>query len=137
MYKQSSKDIFKVLPAIIKAHENGKERVSAVDLGELFDVNHRTLNVTLQKLVHAGILYSQRGGRNPGYGFARAPKRVSLYDISQVISFFEYPRCSFKEHDDDENCVACNILSVAFDRAIDELKNVNCYDYYLSMAGKK
>ncbi|MFI3281525.1 MAG: Rrf2 family transcriptional regulator [Rikenellaceae bacterium] len=136
MYKQSSKEIFKILPAIISAHLNGSRRVSAVELGELYDINSRTLNVTLQKLVQAGILHSQTGGLNPGYGFLRDPRSVSLYDISQVVCRIEYPRCSLKEHDEDDNCMVCNIIGSAVDIIVSDLKAASCYDFYLSLKDK-
>lgn len=136
MYKQSSREIFKVLPAIVSAHLKDGGRLSAVDLGERYGVNHRTLNVNLQKLVHAGVLYSQTGGYSPGYGFTRDPKSVSLYDISQVVCRIEYPRCSLTEYTDGEKCKVCEIISSAVDIIISDLKSVSCYDFYISLKDK-
>lgn len=136
MYKQSSHEIFRVLPALVGKYLNGKERMSAVELGEKFDVNGRTLNVSLQKLVQAGILYSQRGGSNPGYGFIRDPQKTSLYEVLQVVSVIEYPRCSAKEYTNGENCMVCEIITSAVDTIVINLKRVNCYDLYLSLKDK-
>lgn len=136
MFKQSSKEIFKILPAMVNAHVNGLGRVSAVELGEQYDINSRTLNITLQKLVHVGILHSQTGGRNPGYEFTCSPQRVSLFEISQVVSHIEYPRCALKEFNHDENCMVCEIITSAVDIIVRDLKAVSCYDFYLSLKEK-
>ncbi len=136
MYKQSSREIFKILPALVGAHLSGVGRISAVELGGMFDINCRTLNVSLQRLVHAGVLYSQTGGRNPGYGFVRDPKGVSLYEISQVVCKIEYPRCAIKEHTEDDDCIVCSVISSAIDTIVEELKSVSCHDFYLSLNEK-
>lgn len=133
MFKQSSREIFKVLPAIVNAHLSGAERISAVELGRLYDVSSRTLNVNLQKLVQCGILYSITGGHRPGYGFKRDPKGVSLYEIYRVICRIEYHRCSLTYHLDGVNCKVCGIIGSALDKIISDLKEVSCYDFYLSL----
>ncbi|MFI3288241.1 MAG: hypothetical protein R3Y61_07195 [Rikenellaceae bacterium] len=136
MNKQTSREIFKVLPAIVHAHLADEGRVSAVSLGDRFQVSSRSLNITLKRLVQSGVLYSQAGGNNPGYGFSKEPKDVLLYEIAKVVWNIDYPRCLLKEHLDGEDCMVCKIIGRSVDLVINELKQVSCMDYYNSLPEK-
>lgn len=55
--------------------------VSATEMSEKYNMNHRALRPALIILTRSGVLQSQTGGREPGYRFTRDPRDISLYDI--------------------------------------------------------
>lgn len=55
--------------------------VSATEISQKYNMNHRALRPALVTLTRLGILQSQTGGKEPGYRFTRDPCEISLYDI--------------------------------------------------------
>ncbi|MFI3285387.1 MAG: Rrf2 family transcriptional regulator [Rikenellaceae bacterium] len=68
----------------IKGYNSG-QKITATSLSEKFNLNIRTLNPSLNKMTHAGILRSQVGGVDRGYIFARDPKDISVYEIVAAV----------------------------------------------------
>jgi Rrf2 family protein len=57
---------------------------SAKDVAEAYSIPQEALAKILQRLVKAGLLYSQHG-MNGGYTLARDPRRISAFEVIRAI----------------------------------------------------
>lgn len=70
------------------AYNSSDQPVQSGDLAKRQDISKRYLEPILQQLVHAGILSGVRGPRG-GYRLSRSRRRISLGEITRVISKME------------------------------------------------
>lgn len=66
------------------ANQSGERFISAKEIGKKEGVPTFFLAKTLQKLAQAGVLRSFKGPTG-GFGLARSPKQITLYDIVEAI----------------------------------------------------
>ena len=57
---------------------------SAKDVADAYGIPHEALAKILQRLVKAGLLHSQHG-TNGGYTLARAPGKISAFEVIRAI----------------------------------------------------
>lgn len=113
------------------------QKTTATNLAEKFGLNIRTLNPSLNKLTHAGILRSQVGGVDRGYIFARDPKDITVYDIIDTVQGLDYmkncknslkgAKCML------ENCEECELYKTSMnviDFAREQYKSTTIYDLF-------
>ena len=67
---------------------SGKEPVTGPDLADRLQLSRRRLEPLLQAFVREGILVGLRGP-NGGYRLAKAPKAISVFDISEATKTLE------------------------------------------------
>lgn len=121
---------------LIKGYYAG-HKTKATLLAEKFNLNIRTLNPSLNKMTHAGLLKSQVGGIDRGYIFTRDPKEITLYDIINAIEGFSYMKnCEDALHgatcaiDTCDNCILYNTSKLITDNAKEQYKKISIYDMY-------
>ncbi len=123
---------------LIKGYESGK-KITATLLAEKYKLNIRTLNPSLNKMTHAGLLKSQVGGVDRGYILARHPKEISIYDIVEAVEGLSYMKnCKEAlhgancENGDCEDCWLHKASMKVTDFAREEFKKVSIHDLYTS-----
>lgn len=81
------------LSAVLRiAAEDGSSALSAAGLAEALDVPGNYIGKILNRLVHEGILESQRG-RGGGFSLARPASEVSLADVIGPFEELGVRRC--------------------------------------------
>ncbi len=127
----------------IKGYYAG-QKTTATTLAQKFGLNIRTLNPSLNKLTHAGILRSQVGSVDRGYIFSRDPKEISIYEIVNATEGFDYMKnckqmlagvsCAHKECDD---CILYKASSSIVDFSREEYKKISVYDLFMGKEQNK
>ncbi len=122
----------------IKGYHAG-QKITATLLAEKFNLNIRTLNPSLNKMTHAGILKSQVGGVDRGYIFTRNPKEISLYDvIAAVQDIGNMKNCKDAVHGaacvftDCTTCKLYNANNAIMEFAREQFKNISIHDLYIN-----
>lgn len=87
MFLMSTKMCIISCSAFVDGYYAGR-KTTATSLAKKFGLNIRTLNPSLNKLIHAGILRSQVGGVDRGYIFTRDPKEITIADIIEAVEGF-------------------------------------------------
>lgn len=89
-----SKKIYFAIEAVLFIAYNAKATpISGTQVAEAQGLPTRYLEPIMQKLVRAGILKGVRGPTG-GYMLGRERRRISLADISAVITDTTFPKCS-------------------------------------------
>lgn len=112
-------------------------KITATSLADKYNLNIRTLNPSLNKMKHKGILQSQVGGMDRGYIFARDPKEITVYEVIEAVQGFGYmanckdflngAKCA------KEDCTECQLyLTSKFvtDFAKEQFKLISIYDMF-------
>ncbi len=123
---------------LIRGYYTGR-KITATHLAEKFDLNIRTLNPSLNKMTHAGILKSQVGGVDRGYIFTRDPKNITVYDVVNAVEGFAYMKncknalqgatCSIS---DCSNCIMFSAAAKIVDFTKEEYKKITIYDLFFN-----
>ncbi|HSR56142.1 MAG TPA: Rrf2 family transcriptional regulator [Alphaproteobacteria bacterium] len=88
MIRLPKKLLFAVEAVLDIAYNAGTQPVQSKDITSRQGIPKRYLEQVLQKLVRAGILMGVRGPRG-GYLLARERRRITLGDITRVVSALE------------------------------------------------
>lgn len=88
MIRLPKKLLFAVEAVLDIAYNAGAQPVQSKDITSRQGIPRRYLEQVLQKLVRAGILTGVRGPRG-GYLLARERRRITLGDITRVVSTLE------------------------------------------------
>lgn len=68
------------IPYLVENYYEGVHTTNP-ELSEVYNINPRSLMVSLRRLTQVGVLKSQVGGVYPGFKFAKDPKEISMYDV--------------------------------------------------------
>lgn len=113
-------------------------KTKATFLADKFNMNIRTLNPSLNKLIKAGILKSQVGGVDRGYTFNRDPKEVTIYDIIYAVQGFDFlknckdaiegSKCNLTD------CTTCKLFDATnsiLEIAQEKYKSITIFDLFM------
>lgn len=124
-------------PELIAGYYAG-QKTTATLLAEKFGLNIRTLNPSLNKMTHAGILRSQVGGVDRGYIFTRDPREISVYDIVEAVEGFSYMKTCEEALDGSkcskEDCTLCPLFETSAqirDYTKEQYKKISILDLFL------
>jgi Rrf2 family protein len=84
--------------------KNAGETLDAKSISERTGVSHRNALKILRKLVAGEIVKSRRGAHG-GYGLSRSPRKISLYDVVEIMEgSYKFSRCLEENYNCTSGC---------------------------------